>query len=347
MSFQVVDSRIAFDYVTVVARFERLAALTETFLDPIHEAYPQAVVTDFGSGSRLFPLHYEQEFPLFPGMGSQEAWRRVRLLNPSLGNVAPGLGDAGSPVYYGCRNHGGCGGSEQVALMLEKTDELIALYGNPQKVVPWINALGHHDESDQYDRLTNDEYKALLVGLVQRGINRLLLWNPVIPGGYSWTYPWQARQQEMLAIYNEVHEAANRRPVVDANAEAVVGQWFNLNTTIHDDGLPINFSLVPRWRVVSVPPGQEPKFDLARTMIRFSHPGIYHLRVQVTDGAYDVEDNVVIQVLSGASARGASGDEEVAKVASGCSATGSNSGFAWLLCLALAWLRRRNPSRVS
>ena len=104
---------------------------------------------------------------------------------------------------------------------------------------------------------------------------------------------------DALGLY-VVASADNTAPVVNAGEDITVtaGNVFDLNATVSDDGLP-DGALTLNWSKVSGPGVVHfAKATQAETTVSIASPGLYVLRLSVSDGALSTTDELQVQVES-------------------------------------------------
>jgi hypothetical protein len=177
------DNLRACHAVTVAATFMPEVVLEEVFAAPVLEAYPHAVVSDYEKYRRPIPELADRVSdeaahppPASRAAGMKPFWDKVRQARPEL-KLLPGVGNAAAPPFYGQKHwadlHPGAGGI--VGGMLAEADALIARYGDPQRLTPWITLPSFADRFSG-QRLTPEEYRRLLTGLAERGVRKFILW---------------------------------------------------------------------------------------------------------------------------------------------------------------------------
>lgn len=222
------DSRIACDAVTVAGTLMPETVLNEVFYRPIIEAYPHAAVSDYNKNRRpisgLVPLVDEDaEVPEPDSWDGRRLarmrpfWKKVHELKPEL-TMHPGVGNHASPSLYGGskwrRNpmlYDYRKGDDSVDVMLRYVDKLIEIYGDPEKVAPWISlpnftTTRHFDPKRNGQRsLTPEQYERLIIGLAERGVRKYILWfNPK-------TQNTPEANREFLEVMKKAYEVAKKR----------------------------------------------------------------------------------------------------------------------------------------
>jgi len=192
------DSRVAESYVSVLGRFVRRAGLNHVFAQPVLDAYPHALVSNYRGYTILLS---RAPTPLLAPISNQSVWRQLQRVKPDLQRL-PRVGNTASPALYGGIKYQRMNRADTVGTMLELVDGLIALHGGPQHIAPWIAypTFGKNGRRN----LSPQQYRRLIVGLAERGIRRLILWN----GDEKAAMP--QCEAELLKVLGEAYAVASK-----------------------------------------------------------------------------------------------------------------------------------------
>lgn len=200
---EISESKLAYDHVVVLGLFVTPTVLERTFADPIRQTYPQARISDYKKYHE--PIAFSAEKP-YRFWGTPEVWTKLHETLPEIREV-PGVGNCAAPPLYGQMMYRESADADPVPGMLALVDRLIARYGGPEWVTPWIcppNVTLRH-APDKRRAMTPDQYERLMVGLTRRGVRRLILWN----SGKGGADP--EVEAEMLSALKKAYEVARKR----------------------------------------------------------------------------------------------------------------------------------------
>lgn len=216
------DSRLAHDLVGVLGSAMSHAAIDKALYEPIRAAYPNAVVSDYGAYDskidfdRLLADENTSE-------GAKLAYRKLREVLPDY-KIKKGVGNGASPVFYiPATYHARYGylcpdAKDGVDVMLRRIDELCKIYP-PENIAPWVShpwrgKIGVREEGkgnlvtyelpDGKRDFTEEQYERLILGCVERGVRRFLVW-----AGKDADNP--NSKAEWLRVFKKAYELAGKR----------------------------------------------------------------------------------------------------------------------------------------
>ena len=218
--FSLRDSELAVRHVAQVGSIIRNRVLDDIFTPPATQAYPHLLVTNYDSTVYLVDLHGPPQKLRWSIRDNIDIWRRIVELNPSIDRI-PGVGNVANPPLYGFRTSKRQ--EDPVPIMLEEVDRLIGLYSGPEKVIPNVPdpQMRFWDKPHQR-RFSPQQYRRLILGLVQRGIRRMALFNST--GEHRGAAQITAATEEMLAVFNEAYQVAESLAANGAPATGPDGQ---------------------------------------------------------------------------------------------------------------------------
>lgn len=176
------DSALATQHVEVLGKFVNAVARREAYYDEVAKEYPHISINKFG-GTYGLPLDWRSDTP-YPLMRAYEknehphVWKKLsRLVTIS---EMPGIGNTCGPVFFGFKTSRDLeqNGHDQVRYYLEKVDKLIRRGIPPDRIMPWINMPNNpRKDNPAIMRLSLKEYEQLVVGIANRGIRQMFLFN--------------------------------------------------------------------------------------------------------------------------------------------------------------------------
>ena len=182
--------------------FMRDWVFNEYFAKPVLDLYPHAEVSDYGRvrgrGGRWYA-----------------APETVMLIEREAAYLEGyyGVGNRAAIVLYGGRDPS----VDRVGMMLASLDRYIRIAGDPRKVTPWIAPPNHGAYSYDYKakklienppekrRFTDAEWERMILGCVQRGVRRFLLWNSPRAG-----HDQDDAEATMVKVFEKAHDLAER-----------------------------------------------------------------------------------------------------------------------------------------
>lgn len=170
------DYRQLWEFNRMIGQHAFATAVNKVLTSRVLEHYPDALVSDYRWGDRWRAPETETR-----AERSTAVRKIIEATNADGRWLQRGVGNAGSPAFYGHRVYQGRTDDHgrpvsTLTVMLERAGELIEQYGDPKYVAPWITTRARMDENIRGERITEEAYRQWIKALVDLGIERFLWW---------------------------------------------------------------------------------------------------------------------------------------------------------------------------
>ncbi len=195
------DSQLAVTNLLAIGHYYRPEVINKVYTEPALEYYPHLTPCDYGRPGmkQLFKLDELKVGIMNMSEAEAEVIRKIQELVPEVGNTTNGVGPVAAPALYGSPIWEG----DKADYALGIVDELIQTYGSVENIIPWIAPPNYGSSGGRH--FTPDEYERMLVGLAEKGIRKIMLWNS------SADHHTQAVYDEILPVFQKAYEAAEAR----------------------------------------------------------------------------------------------------------------------------------------